>query len=340
MIASLINQLYQGQSLTLAQSQEIFSEVIKGNVDPIVLSSLLTALKIKGESPDEIAGAALALKAAALPFPSPDYEFLDSCGTGGDGSNTINISTASAFVSAACGVKVAKHGNRSVSSKSGSADLLEALGIKLDMTPEQSRECLDRFNLCFLFAVQYHQGVRFAVPVRKALATRTIFNVLGPIINPASPQKQLMGVYDAALIEPIAKTLDLVGVKHALIVNGSGLDEFAIHGVTQVAELKQGNIAQYQVTPQQLGITPSPLSSLAGGDATENAALITALLKGEGSPAHTDAVAVNVAATLYLAGKVTTLKDGVSMALACINSGAPYEVVQQLAQASKEFGVQ
>lgn len=334
----ILEQLYQGQSLTVEQSKQIFSQIVQGKLDPILLGSLLTALKIKGETPNEIAGAALALKEAALPFPSPDYSFLDSCGTGGDGSNTINISTASAFVSAACGVKVAKHGNRSVSSKSGSADLLEALGIKLDMTPEQSRQCLDDFNLCFLFAVQYHQGVRFAVPVRKALATRTIFNVLGPIINPASPKTQLMGIYDESLIEPIAKTLHLVGVEHALVVNGSGLDEFAIHGPTSVAELKDGKVSTYQVTTEELGIEQYPLSALEGGDAAHNAQLITALLKGEGNIAHQTAVAVNVAATLYLAGKVTNLKDGVKKAMDCIASGAPYQVVEQLAAASARFG--
>lgn len=334
----ILEQLYQGQSLTIEQSKEIFSQIVQGELEPILLSSLLTALKIKGETPEEIAGAALALKEAALPFPSPEYPFLDSCGTGGDGSNTINISTASAFVSAACGVKVAKHGNRSVSSKSGSADLLEALGIKLDMTPQQSRQCLDDFNLCFLFAVQYHQGVRFAVPVRKALATRTIFNVLGPIINPASPKTQLMGIYDEALIEPIAKTLQLVGVEHALVVNGSGLDEFAIHGATSVAELKDGKVTTYQVTPQDLGVEQYPLSDLEGGDAAHNARLITALLKGEGHIAHQTAVAVNVAATLYLAGEAKTLAEGVTIAMDSINSGAPYQVVQQLADASTRFG--
>lgn len=334
MIHSILEQLYQGKSLSLAQSQQVFKQIISGDVEPILLSALLTALKIKGETPEEIAGAALALKAQALPFPSPQYPFLDSCGTGGDGANTINISTASAFVSAACGIKVAKHGNRSVSSKSGSADLLEALGIKLDMSPEQSRQCLDQFGLCFLFAVQYHQGVRFAVPVRQSLKTRTIFNVLGPIINPASPKIQLMGVYDKALLEPIAQTLKLIGVKRALVVNGSGLDEIAIHGPTDIAELKDGVITTYRVTPQQMGISSYPLSALEGGDASHNATLITALLKGQGQAAHQAAVAVNVAATLLLSDRVTSLAEGVRIANDVINSGRAYRIVEQLAQAS------
>jgi len=335
----MLEQLYAGQDLTTAQAQSLFSEIISGNIEPILLSALLSALKMKGETSEEFAGAVLALKEAALDFPRPDYSFIDSCGTGGDGSNTINISTASAFVSAACGIKVAKHGNRSVSSKSGSADLLEALGIKLDMSPEQSRHCLDEYNLCFLFAVQYHQGVRFAVPVRQALKTRTIFNVLGPMINPAAPDKQLMGVYDKSLIEPIAHSLNQTGVKRALVVNGSGLDEFAIHGATDVAELNHGKVVTYQVTPESLGIETYPLDSLKGGDAVENARHITALLKGEGETAHEYAVAVNVAATLYLTDKCDTIKEGVEIALNCIRSGAPYKIVQQLANASKEFSL-
>jgi len=337
MIHQLLEQLYAGVDLTTEQSQALFARIVAGDVEPIMLSALLSALKIKGETSDEFAGAVLALKDAALTFPRPDYSFIDSCGTGGDGSNTINISTASAFVSAACGVKVAKHGNRSVSSKSGSADLLEALGIKLDMSPQQSRECLDNYNLCFLFAVQYHQGVRFAVPVRQALKTRTIFNVLGPMINPAAPDRQLMGVYDKALIEPIAHTLKQTGVERALVVNGSGLDEMAIHGPTDIAELKDGQVTIYQVSPQDLGIEPYPLSSLTGGDAQENARLIADLLQGKGQPAHEYAVAVNVAATLYLTGKAISIKAGVEVALNSIRSGAPYKIVEQLAAASKEF---
>ncbi|MGB1296905.1 MAG: anthranilate phosphoribosyltransferase [Psychrobium sp.] len=339
MIHDMLEQLYRQQDLSVEQSQKLFSEIVNGNVDPIMLSALLSALKIKGETSDEFAGAVLALKQAALPFPRPDYSFIDSCGTGGDGSNTINISTASAFVAAACGIKVAKHGNRSVSSKSGSADLLEALGIKLDMSPEQSRHCLDNYNLCFLFAVQYHQGVRFAAPVRQVLKTRTIFNVLGPMINPAAPNRQLMGVYDKALIEPIAHTLKQTGVERALVVNGSGLDEMAIHGPTDIAELKDGEVNVYQITPQEMGIEAMPLEALAGGDAKENAALITDLLQGKGQTAHEYAVAVNVAATLYLTGQCHDIRTGVEVALNSIRSGAPYKVVEQLAAASKEFNV-
>jgi len=184
--------------------------------------------------------------------------------------------------------------------------------------------------------VQYHQGVRFAVPVRQSLKTRTIFNVLGPIINPAAPKTQLMGVYDKALLEPIAQTLKLVGVKRALVVNGSGLDEIAIHGPTDIAELRDGVISTYQVTPEQMGIATYPLTALEGGDAKHNATLITALLKGQGKDAHQAAVAVNVAATLLLSDKVDSLAAGVTLANEVINSGKPYQIVEQLAQASSE----
>lgn len=208
-----LNTLYQGQSLTRDAARDAFGQVVRGEVDPIVLASLLTALKIKGETPEEIAGAAEALLAEARDFPRPDYAFCDIVGTGGDGLNTINVSTTSALVAAACGLKVAKHGNRSVSSKSGSSDLLDKMGIKLDMSPAQARRCLDELGVCFLFAPQYHAGVRHAMPVRQALKTRTLFNVLGPLINPARPSFQLMGVYAPELVGPIAKTLLALGLK-------------------------------------------------------------------------------------------------------------------------------
>lgn len=238
--------LYRGESLTAEQTEQLFGELLRGEMDPIVLSSLLTAMKVKGESPSEIEGAARALIAAAKPFPRPDYEFCDIVGTGGDGLYTINISSTAAIVGATCGIKVAKHGNRSVSSKTGSSDLLEKLGIKLDMSPETARRCLDEANICFLFAPHYHSGMRFAAPVRQALKTRTIFNVLGPLINPARPTYQLMGVYSPELLEPIAETLQALGLKKGMVAYGSGLDEIAVHGETQVAEINDGKSA---ITP-------------------------------------------------------------------------------------------
>ncbi|MPW31715.1 anthranilate phosphoribosyltransferase [Agarivorans sp. B2Z047] len=332
---AILEQLYQGKDLSIEQAQQVFSQVIQGEVEPIVLSSLLTALKIKGEQPQEIAGAAKALLANAAPFPSPDYDFADIVGTGGDGHNTINISTTSAFVAASLGVKVAKHGNRSVSSKSGSSDLLAALGINIQMTPETARKCLDELGLCFLFAPQYHAGVRHAMPVRQTLKTRTIFNVLGPLINPAHPSMEVMGVYDPALISPIAHTLQQLGMKKAMVVHGAGLDEVAIHGETQIAEINGDKITEYSLTPSDFGVEQADLDAIKGGTPEENKAITLQLLQGTATPAQQAAVAVNVALLLKLAGKADDVAQGVKMALDEMASGRPLTLANQLAEMSQ-----
>ncbi|MGB2079206.1 MAG: anthranilate phosphoribosyltransferase [Vibrio sp.] len=327
----LIEELYQGKDLSLEQSQELFEAIIQGQVDPLLLSAALTALKIKGETADEVSGAAKALLAHAAPFPSIDAEFADIVGTGGDGSNTFNISTTAAFVAAACGVKVAKHGNRGVSSKSGSSDLLDAFGISLDLPAAEAKKAVEELGIAFLFAPQYHQGVRHAMPVRQALKTRTIFNVLGPLINPARPQIQLMGVYDPALIPVLAKSLQKMGLKRAAVVNGSGLDEVAIHGPTQVAEIKNGEITHYTLTPEDFGVETYPLSSIVGGEPEENRAIVTDILTGKGSDAQMAAVAVNVALLLRLFGQ-EDLKQNTAQALDVMRQGKAFSLVQALAQ--------
>lgn len=327
---NIINKLYEQQSLTQSESQELFDHIIRGEMDPILMSAVLTALKIKGETPDEIAGAAKALLANANPFPRPDYDFADIVGTGGDGSNTINISTTSAFVAAACGVKVAKHGNRGVSSKSGSSDLLDSFGINLAMSAEDTRQALDDLGVAFLFAPQYHGGVRHAMPVRQTMKTRTIFNILGPLINPARPNIELMGVYSLDLVRPIAETMLQMGLKRAAVVHGSGLDEVAVHGETHVAEIKDGKIVEYTLTPQDFGLETYPLDAIKGGEPEENRAIITDILNGKGTPAQLAAVAVNVALLLRLFGK-EDLKANAAQAIDVMNSGKAYELVQQLA---------
>jgi len=329
-------QLYQRLDLSSEQSEQFFAKVVAGEVDPIILSSVLTALKIKGETPDEITGAAKALRAAAAEFPKPEYDLVDIVGTGGDGANTINISTTSAFVAAACGLKVAKHGNRSVSSKSGSSDLLDAMGIDINMSPQTARRALDDLGLCFLFAPQYHSGIRHAMPVRNTLKTRTIFNVLGPLINPAHNEIELMGVYDAALIRPIVETLKTLGLKRALVVHGSGLDEVAIHGTTQVAELtKDGDILEYELTPQDFGLETSSLKDIEGGTPEENRDITQTLLSGKGSQAQRNAVAANVGALLKLNGKANDYAQGAAMALAMMDSGQAFELANALACLTK-----
>ncbi|WP_427976765.1 anthranilate phosphoribosyltransferase [Agarivorans sp.] len=332
---AILEQLFQRQDLSIEQAQQVFSQVVQGEVDPIVLSSLLTALKMKGEQPQEIAGAAKALLANAAPFPSPDYEFADIVGTGGDGHNTINISTTAAFVAASLGVKVAKHGNRSVSSKSGSSDLLAALGINIQMSPKTARRCLDELGLCFLFAPQYHAGIRHAMPVRQTLKTRTIFNVLGPLINPAHPTMEIMGVYDPALIAPIAKTLQQLGMKKAMVIHGAGLDEVAIHGETLVAEVNGDSIIEYRLNPADFGVEHAELDAIKGGTPEENKAITLQLLQGQASPAQQAAVAVNVALLLKLAGKTDDLAEGVKMALAEMASGRALTLANQLAEMSQ-----
>ncbi len=334
-IQQTLEQLYAGKSLSSEQSQAFFEQVVQGDIDPIVLSSVLTALKIKGETPEEITGAANALLAQAKPFPRPDYAFSDIVGTGGDGFGTINISTASAFVAAACGLKVCKHGSRSVSSKSGSSDLLAAFGVNLDMTPEVARQCLDKLNVCFIFAPQYHAGMRFAAPVRAALKTRSIFNVLGPLVNPARPDFELMGVYAPELLKPIAQVHQQLGMKRVMVVFGSGLDEIALHGETQVAELIDGEIKEYTLTPADFGVDSYPIESILGGDAAENKVIIEKILQGKGTAAQQAAVAVNVSALLVLNGMADNFKAGTKMAMDMMLTGKPLQLLQALAEQSQ-----
>ncbi|ADT87358.1 anthranilate phosphoribosyltransferase [Vibrio sp. Vb2880] len=327
----IITKLYAQDALTQAESQDLFDYIIRGECEQPLMAAALTALKIKGETPDEIVGAVRALLANASPFPRPDYDFADIVGTGGDGANTINISTTSAFVAAACGVKVAKHGNRGVSSKSGSSDVLDAFGINMTMSAEQSRQALDDLGVAFLFAPQYHGGFRHAMPVRQSLKTRTIFNILGPLINPARPNIELMGVYSQDLVRPIAETMVQMGLKRAAVVHGSGLDEVAIHGVTHVAEIKDGEITEYTLTPQDFGLETYPLEAIKGGEPQENRAIIENILTGKGTPAQVAAVAVNVALLLRLFG-FEDLKANAQRAIDVMNSGKAFDLVKQLAE--------
>lgn len=336
---AILNALYAGEKLSANRTKELFGEIIRGNVEPAVLASALTALKLSGETPEEITGAAAALIENARPFPSPDYEFCDIVGTGGDGLGTINISTTSAIVAATCGVKVAKHGNRSVSSKSGSSDLLGAFGVKTAIPPAAARECLDRFGFCFLLAPFYHSGMRFAMPVRQAMKTRTIFNVLGPLINPARPTFTLLGVYSPTLVRPIAETLKELGYRRAMVVHGDGLDEVSVSGKTRVAELRDGKIADYEISPEDFGIPAFPRESVLGGNPEENRAITESILRGNGSAAHNAAIAVNVAPLLYMNGNAATLKDGAQIALAMLASGEAWKRMREIVEFTQSVSV-
>ena len=325
----ILSELFDKKALTLEQAATLFGAIVKGELSGEQLAGALIALKLRGETVNEISGAVTALQQAAEPFPTPDYSFADIVGTGGDGANTINISTTSAIVGASLGLKIAKHGNRSVSSKTGASDLLTILGVDISMSPKSARKALDEIGLCFIFAQKYHLGFKHAVPVRQALKTRTIFNILGPLINPAKPKRQLLGVYSPELIDIYAKTVAQLGHEHTIIVHGSGLDEVAIHGATEVAEVRNGEIERYTLTPQDFGFQVKPLESLRGGEPTENAQMITALLQGKGKAEHNQAVAMNTALLLKLFGQ-EDIKQNAQWVLDVIAQGKPFETLQKL----------
>lgn len=327
----ILEQLFNGTSLSREQSKQLFSAIVQGELSNEQLAGALIALKLKGETVDEISGAVTALQTAAEPFPTPDYVFADIVGTGGDGANTINLSTASAIIAASMGAKVAKHGNRSVSSKTGSSDVLAALGARLDLDATTARKALDEIGICFLFAPQYHRGFKHAVPVRQALKTRTIFNILGPLINPAKPKHQLLGVYNEKLLQPYAETALTLGHQHSIVVHGAGLDEVALHAETQVAEIYQGKIERYTLTAEDFGLKPQPLDAIRGGEPEQNAQYIRALLQGKGEPAHVNAVAANTALLLRLFG-YQDLKQTTQQVLEQIASGNAYKTLEKLSQ--------
>ena len=325
----LLEQLYSGHSLSTSESTALFNAVIQGELSNEQIAAMLIALKVRGSNTEEITGAVAASLQNAKAFPHPNYSFADIVGTGGDGQNTINISTASAIVAASMGAKVAKHGNRSVSSKSGASDVLTALGVNVNVTPEQARQALDEIGICFLFAQQYHSGFRHVAPVRAALKTRTIFNILGPLINPARPTYHLLGVYASELVKTYAETSVALGHQHSFVVHGSGLDEVALHGETQVAEIKNGKIEYFTLTPEDFGLKTQSLESLRGGEPQENAQMLTALLQGKGKSEHANAVAANTALLLKLFGH-DDLKQNVQNVLAHLASGKAFETLQKL----------
>ena len=329
-----IEQLITGQSLSYADAKALFDEIMQGNMSEIELTALLISLKIKGEVSDEIAGAAASMRENAVAFTTSSTQLADSCGTGGDGSNTINISTTAAIVAAAAGINMVKHGNRSVSSNSGSADLLKALGINIDMSPEQAAKCLEQTNFTFLFAPHYHSGVRHAMGVRTALKTRTIFNILGPLANPAAPDVQLLGVYNEALCMPMAQTLKTLGTKRAMIVHGSGTDEIALHGPTTVVELNNGELTQYTLNPSDFDLANYSLEQLAGEGPQYNANASLEILQGKGTDAHNAAIVVNVAALLYLTGKAETLKEGAKQVQTLLSSGQAMNTLSAIIEVS------
>jgi anthranilate phosphoribosyltransferase len=319
-IATILDTLSR-RSLTREEATGVFSQIVEGNTGTIELAGLLSALKARGETADEIAGAAQALRRAARPFPRPTYRFADTCGTGGDALGTRNVSTAAAVVAAELGIPIVKHGNRAVCSSCGSADVLEALGVRLDATPAIARRCLDETGVCFLFAPHYHAGVSQAGPVRRALGTRTIFNLVGPLANPSRPPVQIVGVYEPRLCRPIAATLEMLGCEAALVVHGDGLDELALHGGSCAVLLQHGVLTEMELTPEAAGLRRAPLEELKGGTPRENAQAMRLVLSGRDTGAYRDAVALNAGALAWVFGRARSLTDGVAVALEAMASG-------------------
>ncbi len=329
----MLENIYQGKHLSFEEAQRSFIELLSGNIEVPVAAAMLVALKTKGESIEEIAGAAHALRKEAISFPTRDYLASDCCGTGGDGLNTINVSTLSALVAASVGIKIVKHGNRSVSSKCGSSDLMKALGINISLTPEQSKTLLDKTNFCFLLAPNYHQGVKHIMPIRNSLKTRTIFNLIGPLANPAEPELQLLGVYDKNYCKPFAEILKILGTKKAMIVNGSGLDEIALHNKTDITLLDNGEITSFTVTPSDFGLKSHSIESMQVDSIDDNYQAALNLINGKGAESHVDMVAANTGALLYLNDRALNLKDGVAKAKEVIVSGEVAEHLDKI----KEF---
>jgi anthranilate phosphoribosyltransferase len=333
---AILARLYAAESLDQPAAERLFATLVAGELPEASIAAMLIALRFKGETADEMIGAARALRAADADFVRPDYLFADTCGTGGDGSSLINVSTAVAFVAAAAGLPVAKHGNRSVTSPCGSADVLEQLGVKLDVSAEVSRRALDETGVCFLLAPLYHPGLRHAGPVRRALKVRTIMNLLGPCLNPAEPRVQLLGVAEARHLEPVARTLASLGVADALVVHGSGIDEMALHGPTEAVRVSPDGLERLVLTPEDAGLERRPLDALRGGAPEENAARMTALLSGRGSAAEADAVALNAGALLLAAGLADGLREGVAMAREALASGAAQVRLKRLVEATND----
>ena len=330
-----IIRLLDGGDLNRDEARCLFARTVDGSLSEPLMAAAFVALRVKGETADELIGAAEALRAAASPFPSPTGLFADSCGTGGDFSGSINVSTAAAFVAASCGLPVVKHGNRSFTSKCGSADVLEALGARLDLSPLESREILDRTGFCFLLAPNYYPGIAHAGPVRRALKVRTIMNLLGPCLNPAKPKVQLLGVADPKLLRPIAETIRALGVERALVVHGSGLDEVALHGFTRAVSLRNGRLEELEITPEQAGLRRMPVESIAGGSPGENAKRLMDIVSGVGGEADISVVALNAGALLLAAGRVTDLKDGVGFAMDAMRSRRARAVLEAFVEASR-----
>jgi anthranilate phosphoribosyltransferase len=341
MIRESINQLLEGESLTAGQAETVMDEVMAGEATPAQIGGFLVALRLKGETADEIAGCARAMRRAAVRVKPSRDDVVDTCGTGGDCAGTFNISTTAAFVVAGAGLGVAKHGNRSVSSKSGSADVLEALGVNLNLTPERVAQAIDEIGIGFLFAPNFHPAMRYAIGPRRELGVRTVFNVLGPLTNPAGAAAQVLGVYDASLTETLAQVLKQLGTRAAYVVHGSdGLDELTTTGPNQVSSFGtspgNGQVVTRTLDPDEFGFRPARPGDLQGGDPEVNARITRAVLEGKDRGARRDVVLLNAAAALAAGGAAAHLPGGIARAAESVDSGAAAQTLQALIDFGQE----
>ena len=332
MIKEAIIKLSKKQDLAYAEAEAVMDEIMSGQATPVQMSAYLTALALKGETIDEITASAAGMRAHCIKL-LHNLDVLEIVGTGGDGSNSFNISTTSSLVIAAGGVPVAKHGNRAASSKSGAADVLEALGVKITLTPERSAEILKKINICFLFAQNYHIAMKYVAPIRKELGIRTVFNILGPLSNPAGANMELMGVYDQSLVEPLSQVMANLGVNRGMVVYGQdSLDEISMCAPTSVCEIRDGKFTSYEITPEQFGYERCEKGALTGGTPAENAEITKAILKGEEKGPKRQAVCLNAGAALYIAGKAASIEEGVKLAESLIDSGATLKKLEEFVE--------
>lgn len=338
MIREAIARLLEKRGLTAQEAEEVMGEIMHGEATPAQIAGYLTALRMKGETVEEIVGSARAMKAHALRVEVGREDLVDTCGTGGDGAQTFNISTTAALVVAGAGLPVAKHGNRSASSRCGSADLLEALGVRIDLGPQEVARCIGEVGMGFLFAPHFHPAMKHAAPVRRELGVRTIFNILGPLVNPASPAVQLLGVFNQELTAPLAQVLSHLGTRRALVVHSSdGLDELSTTGPNRISELEGGRVRTYSQDPLELGLPRASLQDLLGGGVEENCRITLAVLEGARGPRR-DVVLLNAGAVLYAAGKASDLKEGLALAAQAIDSGSARRKLEQLVAFSQVLG--
>lgn len=338
MIKEALSKVVSGNDLTMAEARDVMTEIMQGQATQAQIGAFLTALRMKGETADEITGCAQAMRESAVRVTPRQGMLVDTCGTGGDSTGTFNISTTVAFVAAGAGLAVAKHGNRSVSSQCGSADLLQALGVNLELNAEQVARCIDEVGIGFLFAPLLHPAMKHAVGPRKEIGLRTIFNILGPLSNPAGAKRQLLGVYDGSLTEVMAEVLCALGSEHAFVVHGAdGLDELSVTGSNRISQLRDGRVETYDLDPQQLGLARANIGDLAGGTADDNAAITKALLDGERGPKR-DVVLLNTAAVLVAGDKAADFGDALTLAAESIDGGNARRKLDQLVELTRSFG--